>query len=180
MTVMPTIQRPSTMADLQTPAGGAGGAGVSVSAAAFSLPTMKLVAGVVMASAAVAGGWMGLAAMGVFEAWERSAGGAGSAGEAGVAGTAVVLVMVLAGIAILMPWKRRESADWMLWWMGATVFRVLVTPIAAYLLYSAPFAGWEARPFALAVGLAYLATLFTEAAILARSVNAELYGRSVS
>lgn len=91
--------------------------------------------------------------------------------RAGLIGIAVAAVVGLTGILILTPWKKRAIADWMTMWLAGTVFRMLATPIAAYLLYSAVSPVLAAKPFGLAVALTYIVTLFVEAAVVARYMN---------
>lgn len=90
---------------------------------------------------------------------------------AGIAGIAVAAVVALAGVLIITPWKPRPIADWMNMWMLATVFRMLGTPTAAYVLYSAASPALAAKPFGLTVALTYIATLFVEAAALAKHLK---------
>ena len=84
----------------------------------------------------------------------------------GMLGIGLVGVLSMAGVVLMTPWKPRIVADWMTMWLAATVFRVLVTPLAAFLLYSAASSVLAAKPLALAVASTYLVTLFVEAAVL--------------
>lgn len=101
----------------------------------------------------------------------------------GFAGIGLAGVFALLGIVILSPWKRRPLADWMLAWLASTVFRILATPVAALLLYSAASSGaggesggvvLEARAFGLSIAVTYLATLFVEAGVLSGQLKALL------
>ncbi len=85
----------------------------------------------------------------------------------GLTGMSLTLVMSMLGLLVMSPWKRRLAVDWMTMWLGATVFRVLGTPVAAFLLYSAASPWLAIKPFGLSVAVAYLATLFAESAVLA-------------
>lgn len=127
------------------------------------LPAVKLFATVAAAALIVAGSWAAAAAMGI--------GGSAVEFRSGMWGIGLTGVLAMAGIAVLTPWKPRAMADWMTMWLGATVFRVLVTPAAAFLLYSAPSLALAAKPLGLSVALTYMATLFVEAAVLARHLN---------
>jgi hypothetical protein len=86
----------------------------------------------------------------------------------GIAGVGVSLAMTLLGVLIMTPWKRRLAIDWMTMWLAGTVFRVLATPAAAFLLYSAASPRLASKPFGLAVAVTYLVVLLSEAAILAQ------------
>lgn len=87
----------------------------------------------------------------------------------GLMGAIVVAAVAAVSVVAMTPWKRRPMADWMSWWLAGTVVRLLVTPACAFLLYSA--ARLEAEPLALSVATAYLVTVLTETAVLARHVG---------
>jgi hypothetical protein len=86
---------------------------------------------------------------------------------AGLAAAALVAVTTVAGLLAITPWKRRPIATWIAMWQGQTLLRLLVTPIGAWLLYSAT--SLELVPLALAVGLTYFLTVVSEAVVLRRS-----------
>jgi hypothetical protein len=125
--------------------------------ASFGLPRgvlpVSVLATAVAASAASAG--IGLAV-------------GASPGAAG-AGAAVAGAVALLGTVILRPSESRLASDWMTLWLAATVVRLLLTPLAALLLY---FALSPPRvEFLLSVAGSYLACLAVETAILARSAG---------
>lgn len=92
-------------------------------------------------------------------------------GEAGAAamGAATAGAVALLGTAILRPAESRAASDWMTLWLAATVVRLLLTPLAALLLYSA--LSPPRVEFLLSVAGSYLACLAVETAILARSAG---------
>ena len=90
-------------------------------------------------------------------------------GVEGLYGTAVTLAVTLVGLLIMGPWKTRSIESWMSFWLGATVLRLLSTPVVAYLLYSAT--SRSLTPFMLSVAISYLVILFSEAGVLALSVK---------
>lgn len=128
----------------------------------FALPTGSLLVSIVVGVLLVAGGWATVAS---FMKDERSA-----FFVTGMAGIGVVAVMSMLGVIVMTPWKQRSMIDWMTMWLLGTVFRVLATPIVAYVLYSAfsppTGGGLSAKPLALSVAIAYMVALFVEAAVL--------------
>lgn len=127
-----------------------------------SLPTRALFLGVTAASLAVAGLWAAVVGLGP---WDKTA------FTTGLVGAAIMGVLALNGVLIMTPWKPRAFADWMTVWLAATVFRMLVTPSIVFLIYSATSETLPAKPLGLSVALTYMATLFVEAAIIARHMN---------
>lgn len=129
----------------------------------IALPTRQLLGVVAAAALVMAGIWSAGAALGI--------GGGGDASFiSGLVGAGAVGVVAFAGVLIMTPWKRRAVPDWMTMWLAATVFRLLVTPVLVYLLYSAASAGGEwlaVKPLVLSVAATYFVTLLAEAAILA-------------
>ena len=65
--------------------------------------------------------------------------------------------------------KRLMMSEWATMWLAATVLRLLLTPVAAYVLYSA--APLSLTPLMLSVGGTYLVVLLVEAAFLALHVK---------
>jgi hypothetical protein len=129
----------------------------------LSLPTSALLWGVVVASLLVAGLWSTAMAIGPWSSMDFTT---------GLLGIGIMMILAVAGVLVLSPWRQRAIADWMTMWLAATVFRLLVTPVFVYLIYSAASVSLPAKPLGLSVALTYLATLFIEAAIIARHVNA--------
>lgn len=121
----------------------------------ISLPTGRLLAALVGTGAVTAAAWALLAT--------------GDARTAGLVGTAGTLVVLVASLLIVGPWKTRAMGDWMNAWMGVLVLRMLCTPLVAWLLYSAtPLDG---QAFALAVAAAFLPATFVEAGLLSLHVK---------
>lgn len=101
--------------------------------------------------------------------WAVGATGLGYSREivaTGVAGAAVVLVVSLATVMVVSPWKRRPASMQMTMWLAGTVMRFLATPALAFLLYSA--APLDGKALTLSVGVVHLATLITEATVMSR------------
>ena len=88
---------------------------------------------------------------------------------AGVGGAGVTAAATLAGTLIMGPWKRHPVHHWMTMWLAGVVVRVLVAPILAFLLYSAAPLGLA--PLGLSIGLTYLMTILSEAALLSRHLQ---------
>jgi hypothetical protein len=129
----------------------------------IAMPVATLLVSVIVAVLLTAGVWSAAIAIGPWGMPEFIAGMAGI----GLTGTLAVV-----GVLVIKPWKPRTMADWMTVWLAGTVFRLFVTPLAAYLLYSAVSPALAYQSFGLAVALTYLAALFVEAGVLARHVNA--------
>ncbi|MHC4769219.1 MAG: hypothetical protein ACYTEI_10970 [Planctomycetota bacterium] len=51
---------------------------------------------------------------------------------AGGAGAAVVAAVSALGALVICPWRTRPVGDWINWWMGSLVLRILLTPAVAY------------------------------------------------
>ena len=69
----------------------------------------------------------------------------------------------------MQPWKRRPASDWMLWWLGSTVVRVLGAPI---LLISIYFYSHLPALTVLVGGVVWaMVGLLAEAIIVAKSVS---------
>ena len=69
----------------------------------------------------------------------------------------------------MQPWKRRPASDWMLWWLGSTVVRVLGAPI---LLISIYFYSHLPALTVLVGGVVWaMVRLLAEAIIVAKSVS---------
>lgn len=127
-----------------------------------SLPGGRLVSVIVVISAGIIAGF---ALAGLFGPWGLAV------LWSGVAGVGVVALFALVGVWMIQPRTRRDVSTWMAWWMGLTVFRILFTPVAAWVLYSAASSALETRAFALAVGLAYLATVVAEALVVSQHLR---------
>jgi len=132
---------------------------------AIRLPSARLFGAVAAATLGVALAWAGVSAVLAPDSGVLLS---------GLLGVAVVGVVSLGGVFVMTPWKTRPVGVWMSVWMGGSVFRLLLTPLAVYLLYSAASPDLAVRPLGLAVGLAYLATLLTEAVVLASSLKKAL------
>jgi hypothetical protein len=84
---------------------------------------------------------------------------------AGGAGTAVVAAVSVLAVLVIRPWRIRPVTSWMSWWLGAMVLRILLTPVAGFLLYSAT--ALSLTPLMLAVATAYVVVQVSEAAVVA-------------
>ena len=122
-----------------------------------ALPTRLLLWTIVAGVLVVAGLWSAIVTIGP---WGREA------FTSGMAGIGLTAIMILVGVLVMTPWKPRLSMDWMTMWLGGTVFRILATPVAAFVLYSAASPWLAMKPFGLSVAVTYLVALFTEAAVL--------------
>ncbi len=122
----------------------------------ISMPTGLLLAVVITAAAAcAAASWAAAWLLGLEQ----------GIGAAGVAGAGVVALVGSLGVVVMRPWKTRVMSEWATMWLAATVLRLLLTPVAAYVLYSA--APLSLTPLMLSVGGTYLVVLLVEAAFLA-------------
>jgi hypothetical protein len=122
----------------------------------LTLPTGRMLLTAAAASAAAFGLWAAAAS--------RIAPGR-EVLMAGGAGTAVVAVVSVVAVLIMQPWRTRPITAWMNWWLGALVLRILLTPAAGFLLYSAT--ALSLTPLMLAVATAYVAVQVSEAAVVA-------------
>ena len=127
-----------------------------------SLPARSLILSVIIAILLVMGFWSLAIALGPWGTQEF---------VTGMVGIAVTGLTVIAGVCVMGPWKQRAVADWMTMWLAGTVFRLLATPVFVFLLYSAASSSLAVKPLGLSVSITYLATLFVEAAVLARHMN---------
>lgn len=88
-------------------------------------------------------------------------------GPAGLslAAAGIVAAATLGGLIVMVPWRARPIGLWPSFWLGSTVFRLLVTPVLAYLLYSAT--QLSAAALALHVVCTYVLALVGEVVVLA-------------
>ena len=121
----------------------------------IALPTGRLVLTVCAAATATASAWIAVTAL-----LGRPADLA-----AGPAGAALVAGITIAGVLTMRPWKTRPIGDWMTLWLAALVGRLLLTPLLAYLLYSATQFGLV--PLMLSVAVSYVIVQIGEASALA-------------
>jgi hypothetical protein len=84
---------------------------------------------------------------------------------AGGAGAAVVAAVGVLAVLVIRPWRTRPVSAWINWWLGAMVLRILLTPAAAYLLYSAT--ALSLTPLMLSVAATYVVVQVSEAAAVA-------------
>jgi hypothetical protein len=140
----------------------------------LSLPTGKLLATVLLAGLGTAGLWWLLLRAGLGLALGVPAG----AGELvdGLVGIGLVLAIALVSVVVMTPWKTRPMSAWMNLWLAGTVLRLLLTPPAAFVLYSA--ASFGAAALTLSVAAAYIAILFSEAIVLSLHLKRTLPGSS--
>lgn len=121
----------------------------------ISLPTSKMLFAIIMSSLATCLGWMLVVKLGDFKAGTMAAGPAG----AGLVMAVGILVVVL-----MRPWRRRLLGDWVNIWLAGIIGRLVITPGAAYLLYSATPLSWS--PLLLSVATSYVIVQIGEAAVL--------------
>ncbi len=126
----------------------------------IALPTARTVGSIVGLSALTAVGWLAVVWVGEFGS---------KAGTAGVAGAAVVAVVSIAAALMMRPWRPRLLSSWVSWWLGGILVRLLVTPAAAYLLYSAT--SLSGTPLLLSVATTYVIVQCGEAAVLALHIK---------
>ncbi|MDZ4830799.1 MAG: hypothetical protein SGJ09_11460 [Phycisphaerae bacterium] len=131
----------------------------------MAMPTWPLLAWLAGSLAVVAGLWSLAIAIGP---WGRPE------FVSGMVGIAVTGVIGIVGTLIITPWKPRAMGDWMTMWLGGTVFRLLVTPVVLFLLYSAASSALAVKPLVLSVALTYLVMVMTEAGTLASHVRRSL------
>jgi hypothetical protein len=132
-------------------------AGLDARGPALSLPTGRLLATLLGACVLVGGGWAAVVA---------ATGGEPGLARSGLLGGGIVAVCSTAGLLAIGPWKQRPVPLWISLWLGQTVVRLLLTPLVAWLLYSAAPAT-APMPLAVAVGLTYLVAVVSEATVLA-------------
>jgi hypothetical protein len=84
---------------------------------------------------------------------------------AGGAGAAVVAATSTLAVVVIRPWRTRLVGDWINWWMGSLVLRILLTPAVAYLLYSAT--ALSLTPLMLSVAVTYVVVQVSEATAVA-------------
>lgn len=119
----------------------------------LSLPTRRLLTVMTLATIAAAGGLVAGSA-----AYQTSPTGP-------LVGALLAALTSFGAVLMMAPWRTRPVTSWMSWWLGGTVLRLLVTPVLAYLLYSAT--ALDATPLALGVAVTYICILFTETGVLA-------------
>ena len=135
-----------------------------------ALPTGMMILGVVAPLLLFAAGWCLAALIGVFGPGKSD----GGVFMSGLIGAISVAIVAFAAVFIMTPWKTRAIADWMTMWLAATGFRLLVTPVVVYLLYSAASRELAVKPLVLSVASIYFVTLLTEAVILTNHIRRSL------
>jgi predicted membrane-bound dolichyl-phosphate-mannose-protein mannosyltransferase len=85
-----------------------------------------------------------------------------------VAGGVTSAVSVLASFFAIQPWKSRPAGDWMLYWLGSTTARFLITPPALFSVYSATLL--PAAAVFLGGATMFIVALLLETAVIARAV----------
>jgi len=126
----------------------------------ITLPIGRMVGSIVGLSALTYAGWLTVVWLGGFGV---------EAVVAGLAGAALVAAVGVAAALMMRPWRPRPVSEWMTWWLGGIVVRLLVTPPAAYLLYSAT--SLSGTPLLLAVAITYVIVQCGEAAVLALHIQ---------
>ncbi len=126
----------------------------------ITLPIGRMVGSIVGLSALTYAVWAAVVWLGGFGV---------EAVVAGLAGAALVAAVGVAAALMMRPWRPRPVSEWMTWWLGGIVVRLLVTPPAAYLLYSAT--SLSGTPLLLAVAITYVIVQCGEAAVLALHIQ---------
>ena len=126
----------------------------------ISLPTSKMILAIFMSSLAACLGWMLVVKLGDFEAGTMAA---------GPAGAGLVLAIGILVVILMRPWRRRLLGDWVNIWLAGIIGRLLITPAAAYLLYSAT--SLSGTPLLLSVATTYVIVQCGEAAVLALHIK---------
>lgn len=121
-----------------------------------TLPGAALMLALAGASAVTGGAWALVAAI---------LGKPSSIVLVGPIAAAAVTTCTVAGVLVLTPWKPRPVSMWINMWLAQTVARLFVTPVVAFLLYSA--ARLPTWPLIMAIGLIYLTAVTSEAGVLA-------------
>lgn len=131
-------------------------------------PTMRFPTGRLLGAAALGGaaGVAGVYLASLVPNWDVSF------NIAAVIGAGLVVVIATLATLVMTPWVRRPMSAWMTMWLAGTVMRLLLTPLAAVLLYSATTP--DRTTFGLSIGLSYLLALLIEAGVLARFVHQKL------
>ena len=103
--------------------------GIDAANRPVTLPTVRLLAAVILPALAVGIAWAGLA---LAAGWDRprTVGGVAGAGWVGLVGAATV--------AALTPWSPRRLAIWPLVWTAAGFVRMIAALSGGLLLYSRP------------------------------------------
>lgn len=127
---------------------------------AIALPVGSLITASIIGAAAPGAIWTIGAMIGGF-GWNIA--------SAGLLGAGVVIIAMIAGLLVLTPWKARPIAIWGPLWLGGILVRLVLTPLLAWVLYSATSIQPEA--FGACVGITYITALLTEVSVLARFVR---------
>jgi len=80
----------------------------------------------------------------------------------------VVLAIALLGWLAAMPWRPRPAVDWVTVWLGGTLARLLLTPLACFGLYS--FFPCESAQFIAAAGGCCFAVVLAEVGMIAATL----------
>ncbi|MBX3355694.1 MAG: hypothetical protein KF724_08350 [Phycisphaeraceae bacterium] len=91
---------------------------------------------------------------------------------ASLAGSLAAILAAVPILAAIQPWRVRAAGTWAAIWLGSTVGRLLLTPIAGLAVYSA--IPGRTDVFLLSLAGTYLACLAAEVAIAARSIARSL------
>ena len=126
----------------------------------IALPIGRMVGSIVGLSGLTYVGWLAVVWLGGFGI---------DAVAAGLAGSALVAAVGVAAALLMRPWRPRPVSSWMTWWLAGIVGRLLVTPVVAYLLYSATSLSGTA--LGLAIVFSYFLALLAEWVVLDRHIN---------
>jgi hypothetical protein len=124
---------------------------------AVRLPTWRLFAAVIVASALAAAAWIGLATL---------IGGSRLDSDLAVPALIIVVLCTVVAVIAIQPWKPRPVSLWITMWLGQTVLRLTITPVAAFI--AARVWSFDVMALAVPLGITYLAAVVCEALVVAR------------
>ena len=82
----------------------------------------------------------------------------------GALGAGVVAFVSILGVLVMRPSSPRPISSWVNTWLAATLLRLVLTPVLAYLLYTSTALGLV--PLMLSVAVTYMTVQTSEAAAL--------------
>ncbi len=126
---------------------------------AITLPTLRVTA-VTLAASAVAGlGWAGVAILLGYDA---------AVVQGGVLGAGLTAAVATVVFLLTMPWMPKPASTSMLLWVASDMGAIVVTLGVGYLLYSATFPAPGSGPaILLGIALAYFCVLLAKVAVAA-------------
>jgi hypothetical protein len=126
----------------------------------LSMRWVLVVVAMVSAAALFAGAWSVLAPRGGWVGWPLV-----------LRVAPVVLAVAVLGWLGSMPWRPRPAVDWVTVWLGGTVARLLLIPLACFWLYST--FPCDAMQFIAAAGGCCFAVVLAEVGMIAATLKAQ-------